>query len=116
MCVPGNAVPSNIANMDAAPTGLDDSVPPVPVEVQAPLQEFVPPGNGPGLLACEVHLPQPHGGLWFHIDTGVNIRVTCLPDKLAHSVHSAGHCGTAGGSSMAVTFVKACGCCMRQPT
>ena len=35
--------------------------------------------------------------------TGANVHVTYLPNELAHRVHSAGHCGTAGSSTMDVT-------------
>jgi hypothetical protein len=36
------------------------------------------------------------------VDTGANIHGTCYPNELAHRVHTAGHCVTAGSSTMDV--------------
>jgi hypothetical protein len=69
-----------------------------------PDEEIIPQGQGPGSTLNSHEPPQPHRNIggWFHVDTGANVRVTYLPDELAHRVHSAGRCGTAGSSSMAL--------------
>jgi hypothetical protein len=82
----------------------DDSTPPVPI-APVPDKDILPQGNGPGtrgMISYEPPHPPRHGGWWFHVYTGANVHVTYYPDELAHKVHSAGHCGTAGSSSMDV--------------
>jgi hypothetical protein len=92
-----------VLDADHESTVLDDSVPPVPV----PAEEIIPQCNGPGrtperTTSYEPPHQPPNGDWWFHVDTGANVHVTCYPNELAHRVHSTGHCGTAGSSTMDV--------------
>jgi hypothetical protein len=99
-------VPPDIADIDASePSLFETSIPRVPVIAPVPGPEIIPQGNGPGkhgTISYEPPQPPKHGGWWFHVDTGADVHVTYFPEELAHRVHSAGHCGTAGSTSMNV--------------
>jgi hypothetical protein len=98
----GTIYPERARDVAQIDVSEEKQVPIVPV----PGEDIVPQGNGPGVQgqpSFEPPQPPRHGGCWgFHVDMGANVHVTYFPGKLAHRVHSGGHCGTAGQSSMDV--------------
>jgi hypothetical protein len=101
-------VPPNVVGLDEENAArelevINSSIPLAPF-APVPGEEVIPQGQGPGAVSGshEPSHPPRHSGWWFHVDTGANVHVTYFPDELAHRVHSAGHCGTAGTGTITV--------------